>query len=101
MCSGCLLHSMPEFGNCDRSNLKSILGTGRHPLLEVESAPFATNDNVRVEDYRHLSAGALRALRAAFRSRRHALASLPCKLILLNAPANWRPTQALSLSDTS
>src|SRR5437660_9078399 len=53
--SGCPLDSMPELGNRDRSNLKLIIGPGRHPVLEVESALFATNHNVRVQNYRHRS----------------------------------------------
>src|SRR5207245_3247458 len=79
--SGCPLDSMPELGNRDRSNLKLIIGPGRHPVLEVESALFATNHNVRVQNYRHLLAGALRVLRAAFRSWCHALASFFGKFV--------------------
>src|SRR6266851_5562246 len=36
--SGRPLYSVPELGNGDRRNLKLVIGTGSHPLLQVESA---------------------------------------------------------------
>jgi hypothetical protein len=38
---------------------------GPHPFLEVERSLLAPNDDVGVKNYRHLSAGALRFLRAS------------------------------------
>src|SRR5467141_871772 len=89
---------MPSLGNRDCSNLKSIIRTGGHPTLQVKSTLLAPNDDVRVQDYRHLSAGALRLLRAAFSSRCHALASFSGKSGLARASAKSRPTQTFSLS---
>src|SRR5260370_15325775 len=53
--SGCPFHSVPEFGNRNCRDLKSIVGTGRHPILDVESALPAPNHHVRAENYLHLS----------------------------------------------
>src|ERR1700730_2404006 len=91
-------YSVPQLGNCDRSHFKSVVGTGSHPLLQVEVALLAPNDDVGVENYRHLSAGALSLLRAVCRSRRHALASLSGRAVLARASAKSRPAHSFSLS---
>src|SRR5438309_5869134 len=91
-------HSMPELGNCDRCNLKSLIGARSRPPLEVKSTLLTPNDDVGVENYRHLLSGALRVLRAFRRSRRQALASPFGKSILAKASAKSRPTQTFSLS---
>jgi len=58
---------------------------GGDPAIQVKSAFLAPNDDVRVQDYRHLSAGALRLLRAASKSPCHALASFSGKSVLARA----------------
>src|SRR5580765_5798092 len=68
--------TMPEFGNRYRSNLELVMGTGRNPPLQVEGAFLSPDYQVRVQNYRHELAGALRTLRAVLRSRCHARASL-------------------------
>src|SRR5271154_5522320 len=93
-------NSMPKFGNGYRSNLELVMGTGRNPPLQVESALLPANDHVRVKNYRHELAGALRTFRAAFRSRCHALVSLLFSLALARTSAKSRPTQTFSLSGT-
>jgi hypothetical protein len=82
MCPGRSFHSPPSLGKGNGSDFKSIIGTGRHPTLQVKSILLASNDQVRVQDYRHLSAGTLRLLRAASRSSCHALASFCGKSVL-------------------
>src|SRR5713226_8362291 len=96
--SGRPLYSVPELSNGDRRNLKFFIGTGSHPLLQVESALLPANDDVGVENYRHLSAGALSLLRAVCRSRRHALASLSGRSVLARASAKSRPAHSFSFS---
>src|SRR6516165_10601722 len=100
MRAGRPLDAVPEFGNRYCSNLELLFGTRGHPVLEVESALFASNEHVSVENYRHLSAGVLSALRAACRSRCHALASFSGNSTLARASAKSRPTQIFSLSGT-
>jgi hypothetical protein len=91
---------MPQLGNCDRGHLKSVVGTGSHPVLEVEGAFLAPNDDVRVENYPHRLDGALSLLRAVRRSRRHALASVSGKPVLESASAKSRPAHTFSLAGT-
>src|ERR1700746_667899 len=93
-------YSMPQLGDSDCGDLELLVGTGRHPFLEVERSPLAPNDDVGVKNYRHLSAGALRILRAARRSRCQALASLSGRSTLARASAKARPTQTFPLSGT-
>src|SRR5271169_2523911 len=81
-----------------KQDLKLIIGTGRHPVLEVESALLAANDDVSVKNYRHLSTGALRVLRAASRSRCHALASFCGRSVFARASAKSQPAQTFSIS---
>src|SRR5271157_458951 len=92
----CPLYPVPEFGHRDGGNLKLLTRTGRHPLLEVEGALLTLNDDVRIQNYRHLSAGSLRVLRAACKSRCHALASFSGKSVSARASAKSRPTQTFS-----
>src|SRR5260370_42553283 len=98
MLSGRPLYSVPELSNGDGRNLKLVSGTGSHPLLQVEGALLPANDDVGVENYRHLSTGALSLLRAVCRSRRQALASLSGKAVLARALARSRPAHSFSLS---
>src|SRR5579864_690669 len=91
---------MPKLGNSDRSNLKPVVGTGSHPLLEVEGTPLAPNDDVSIENYRHRLGGALSLLRAVRKSRRHALASFSGKPVLESASAKLRPAHTFSSSGT-
>src|SRR5215510_10970935 len=93
-------YAMPELGDGYRRDFKLLSCSGCYPVLEVKRTPLASNDDVGVENYRHLSAGVLRVLRAALRSRCHAFASFSGKSTLARASANSRPTQTLSLSGT-
>ncbi|MGB8063737.1 MAG: hypothetical protein WCF26_17720 [Candidatus Sulfotelmatobacter sp.] len=61
------------------------------PRDEVEVALLAFDDYIGIENYRHLSLGGFKALRAATKSRCHALASLSDKSTFLNAFANSGP----------
>src|ERR1017187_2813740 len=92
---------MPKFGNGDGRNFKLIVGARRHPVLEVEGPFFAANNHVSVKDYRHLSPGAVRVLRAACKSRRHALASSSGSWAWPKTSAKSRPEQTFSSSGTS
>jgi len=58
------------------------------------------NDDISVKNYRHLSEGILRVLRAASRSRRQAFASFSGKSSSAKASAKSRPTHTFSLSGT-
>src|SRR5229473_4463580 len=98
--SGGPFHSMPQLGNGNRGDLKSVVGTGSHPLLEVEGALLAPNDDVGVENYRHRLRGALSLLRAVRKSRRHVLASFSGKPVLERASAKSRPAHTFSPSGT-
>src|SRR5260370_33053799 len=84
----------------DGGDFNLIVRAIPHPVLEVESALLAPNDDIRVENYRHRSTGALRALRAACKSRCQALASSSGNSVLARASANSRPTQTFSSSGT-
>src|SRR5664280_1099154 len=92
---------MPKFGNGDGRNFKLIVGARRHPVLEVEGPFFAANNHVSVKDYRHLSPGVVRVLRAACKSRRHALASSSGSWAWPKTSAKSRPEQTFSSSGTS
>jgi hypothetical protein len=70
----------------------------RRPCREVEGAPFPANDDIRIENYFHLSAGGLVGLRAVRRSRRQALASSGDNSVSASAPARSRPEPIFSLS---
>src|SRR6266436_4596690 len=98
--TGLRLPRSPQLGNGDRGNLKPVVGTGSHPLLEVEGALFAPNDDVSIENYRHLLGGALSLLRAVRKSRRQVLASFPGKPVLESASAKSRPAHTFSSSGT-
>src|SRR5215470_3078375 len=100
MRSGRPFYAMPELCDGYRRDLKLVSWSGCYPVLEVKTTPLASNDDVSVENYRHLSAGVLRTLRAASRSRYHAFASFSGKSTLARTSANSRPTQTLSLSGT-
>src|SRR5512137_657883 len=91
---------MPELRNSDRGNLKPVVGTRSHPLLEVEGAAVSPNDDVSIENYRHRLGGALSLLRAVRKSRRHALASFSGKPVLESASAKSRPVHTFSPSGT-
>src|SRR5579864_1908790 len=98
MLSGRPLYAVPELSNGDGRNFELVVGMGSDPLLQVEGAFLAPNDDVGVENYRHLSVGALSLLRAVCRSRRHALASFSGRAVLARLSAKSRPAQTFSLS---
>src|ERR1700676_3403144 len=98
MLSGRSLYAVPELSNGDGRNLKLVTWTGSHPLLQIEGALLPTNDDVGVENYRHLSAGALSLLRAVCRSRRQPPVSVSGRAVLAKALAKSRPAHSFSLS---
>src|ERR1051326_3621987 len=94
-------HAMPEFGYTDRGNFKLIVRAGGHPRSEIKRAFLAADDDIGIQDYRHLSAGRLSAFRAAARSRCQATASSSDSSMAARAAARSRPAQTFSLSGTS
>jgi hypothetical protein len=61
---------MPEFGDCDGSPLKQVIGAAGQPGVKIKPPPLAPNDDIRVQDYGHLSAGILTAFFAVRSSRK-------------------------------
>src|SRR5262245_52266640 len=99
-CSG-PLYTMPELRHRDSGNLEVFLWLFYQPLLKVEEALFATNDDIRVKDYRHLSPGLASRFLAAVSSLFHVLASSEVISNFSIASANSRPVQVPSFSGTS
>src|ERR1700722_11090769 len=96
----CPFDSMPQFRDGDGGNFQ-IRGLRIQPCDEVEAAFLAFDDYIGIENYRHLSLGGFTALRAAFRSRCQALASLSDRSTFLKASANSGPVQLFFCSGTS
>jgi hypothetical protein len=94
------LYSMPQLRHSDGRDFKAIIWSRCCPGCEVEDAPFPANDDIGVENYHHLSAGSLAALRAVRRSRRQALASSGDNSVSASTSARSRPKQTFSLSGT-
>jgi len=78
-----------------------IVRMDRHPTAKIKCPLLSPNDDVRIQDYRHLSIGGFNVLRAVRKSRRQAAASSGDKSISASAPAKSRPVQTFSLSGTS
>src|SRR5713226_6193211 len=91
---------MPQFGDCDCCYRELFVWMRRDPALEVEGSLLSPNDHIGVDDYRHLSAGALSFLRAACRSRCQARASASGNSTVANASARSRPVQTFPPSGT-
>lgn len=70
----------------------------RRPCREVEGAPFPANDDNRIENYFHLSAGGLAVLRRFGDHGAQALASSGDNSVSASAPARSRPEPIFSLS---
>src|SRR5436190_15338611 len=100
MRSGSPLDPVPKFGHRNGCNFKLLLRLRGKPPLQIELAFFAADDEVRIDNYCHLSEGALRAFRAVWRSRRHALASSIVSSIPARASARSRPKQTFSVAGT-
>src|SRR5581483_6601954 len=92
---------MPQFGHGNGGDFKFIARPGGRPPLEIKRAFLASNDDIGIQNYRHLSAGALRVLRAACSSRCQTAASASDSSALASAPARSRPVQTFSLSGTN
>src|SRR5579884_2035623 len=87
---------MPQLCHSDRRNLELIVRSGSQPAAEIKSALFTTDDHISVDDYCHLSLGALSLLRAARRSFAQDLPSTGGKSNPSSASARSRPVQTLS-----
>ena len=98
---GCAFHTGPQFGHPDGGYFKLLSWLGGQPTFEIKCFFLAANDDIRIQNYRHLSAGALRFLRTVCKSRRQATASSLASPILANAVAKSRPVQTFSLSGGS
>src|SRR5450631_546285 len=96
----CPLDSMPQFRYGDSGNFQILAGLRIQPRDEVEVAFLAFDDYIGIENYRRLSLGGFKALRAANRSRCQALASLSDRSTFLNAFANSGPGQLFFCSGT-
>ena len=55
---------MPQFGYRNGRDFELVAGPGSDPAREIERPFLAPDDDIRIEDYCHLSAGVLRVLRA-------------------------------------
>src|SRR5579863_5013151 len=69
------LHAMPQLRHRDCSDFKLLTRSRMEPVGEIETAPFTMNDDVCVENYRHLSASGFNWRRAFRRSRFQSRAS--------------------------
>ena len=87
------LHAMPQLGDRDGGDFDFLSRVEREPSLQIERALLAADDDIRIEDYRHLSSGALRAARDCRRSSAHARASSAERLVLASARASSAPVQ--------
>jgi hypothetical protein len=92
--------SMPHFGDSDRGDFQILAGLRIQPCDEVEGSLLAFDNYIRIEDYRHRLLGGFKALRAATRSRCHALASLSGRSTFLSACANLGAVQPFLPSGT-
>src|ERR1035437_3648100 len=92
------LHAMPEFGDGDGGDFKSFRRLGGEPAWQIKRAFLAPDDDVRVEDYRHLSSAGLRVLRALIKSLRQPSASAGERSTCASASAKSLPVQIFSAS---
>src|SRR5436190_3163406 len=69
------LHTVPEFRDRYRSHLKLFLRLFRQPGPQIKSTLFASNDDIGIQDYCHLSLGAKSRFRDEAMSLSHARAS--------------------------
>ena len=58
------LYTMPQFGHGNGRHFKGLVRPGGYPSAEIKGSFFATNDDIGIQNYCHLSAGDLRVLRA-------------------------------------
>src|ERR1700692_1631021 len=86
---------MPQFSDRNRGNLELLVPLRGQPPIEVEGSPFASNNDVGVQNYRHLSSGALRIFRPSCKSRYQAFAFSVDSLTLRNPSANSLPVEVL------
>src|ERR1700722_513581 len=93
-------YAMPKLGYGNRRNLEQIIRPRRHPCGEIKKTLLPSDDDVGVENYRHLSAGGVRDLRAEWTSRRQALACSFDNAASDNTWASSRPMQTFSRSGT-
>ena len=58
--AGRALDAMPEFGHRDGRDFKFVRGARGQPVFQGKGSLLAADDDVRIEDYRHLSLGVVR-----------------------------------------
>src|ERR1035438_10326095 len=92
---------MPKFRNGDRGNFKVLIQKTCAPILEIEPTLFRKDDNIRINDYRHLSSGGINALRALLKSVRQARDSEGVRLMCSSAFTKSRPLHTFSSTGTS
>jgi len=93
-------NAIPKFGDGNGGDFKLIVPGGQ-PSPQVKRAFLTPDDDVRVEDYRHLSSRDFNRLRAASRSLRHARASAFERPIPASTAASSLPAHRFSTSGTS
>src|ERR1700693_1050763 len=91
----CAFYAMPQLSDRNRRNLELLVLLGSQPTTEVEGSPFASNYDVGVQNYCHLSSGALRIFRPFCRSLYQAFAFSVDNLTLRNASASSLPVHVL------
>ena len=95
------LHAMPQLGERDGGNFDFLGCVLSEPSARIESALLAPNDDIRIEDYRHLSSGALKDVRDCRRSSTHARASSGERSVVASARASSAPVQRDTAVGTS
>src|SRR2546426_494937 len=95
------LYTMPELRNRDRSHLKLLIRLLCKPGPEVERTFLAVDDHIRIQDYCHLSLGAISRFREEKMSLCHSRASSGESSALSIASAKSRPLQTLLRSGMS
>ncbi|MSU64245.1 MAG: hypothetical protein EXS31_17955 [Pedosphaera sp.] len=88
-----VLNAMPQFGDDDRGEFDFLGRVEREPVAQIECALLAPDDDIRIEDYRHLSSGALKAARACRRSSAQTRASSGERSVVASARASSAPVQ--------
>ena len=95
------LHSMPQFRNDDGSDFDLLGPVLGKPARQVERALLSPDDDIRIEDYRHLGSGALKAARDCRRSSAQARASSVERSVVARARASSAPVQRPTGAGTS
>lgn len=86
-------HPVPQLRKCDSGDFDFLGRVEREPAAQIERALLAADNNIRIEDYCHLSSGALKATRDCRRSSAHARASSGERSVAASARASSAPVQ--------